>query len=267
MSKGYIVLVQGKYVEQAELLAKSIRRTQSTVPNISIITDQTVDKSLFDEVIDFPQSPIEDESKWKIHNRVFCYDLSPYDETVMLDADMLFLTDVSHWWDNLSKHELLITNRVKNFRNEWINESANPYRQTFTSNNIPNLYSAFAYFKKSDKSKEFFDLLKNIISNWDAWSNIYTPIQRQVWPSIDVGMGIAAKILDHQDITASLDYPTFTHMKGRCQGYSTISDQWTNVLGYNLGDNYIRIGSHIQQGILHYVEKDFARGPARELFK
>lgn len=266
MSRGYLITVQGNYVAQAELLARSIKKTQSEVTSISVITDQDIKSPLFEHVIPLPDYALQTDSKWKIHNRVFNYDLSPYDETVMLDADMVFLTDVSHWWKHLAKHELLITDKVKTFRDEWVNESQNPYRQCFIANQLPNMYSAFAYFKKTPKAKEFFDLLKVIVANWDEWSTAYAANQRQTWASLDLAMAIAAKVLDYQDITAPVSYPYFTHMKGRCQGYATISDRWSDVLGYNIGEDYLRIGAHVQTGILHYYEKDFVHGDIQELF-
>jgi hypothetical protein len=266
MSRGYIITVQGNYTAQAELLARSIKQTQTGVDNISIVTNQQVDESLFDHVIPLSLD-ISKDNIWKIHNRVFNYDWSPYDETVMLDADMVFLSDVSHWWKHLAKHDLLVVDRVKTFRNEWVDETNNPYRQAFTYNRLPNCYSAFTYFKKSEKAERFFNMLKDIIVNWDAWSAAFTPNYLQKWPSIDVAMGIAAKALDYTDIFSTLDYPTFSHMKGKCQGYPTLSDRWSNVLGYNTGDNYLRIGPYAQTGILHYCEKEFAIGEISEVFK
>lgn len=267
MSKGYIITVQGNYLEQAELLAKSIHATQTQVTNISIVTDQTVTSDLFDQVIPLPVNNLGEDTKWKIHNRIYNYDLSPYDETVMLDADMIFLSNIDHWWSYMAKHDLLITNRVKTFKDEWVNESVNPYRETFRGNNLDNTYSAFTYFKKSDKAKDFFDLLKNIIINWEQWSMTYSPEHRQKWPSIDVAMSIACKILGYDDVTPLLDYPTFTHMKGRCQGYPAINDRWSESLGYSVTEDHLRVGAYIQSGIFHYCEKDFVKGKIQRMFK
>lgn len=264
MSKGYLVMAQGpEYKSQVELLAKSIKDTQSLINKISVITDQDVDRSLFDRVIPLPKNNLASGKGWKIHNRVYFLDLSPYDETVILDADMLFLSDVSHWWDYCSKYELLITTKVKTFRDEWVNNS--PYRATFRLNKLLDTYSAFAYFKKTDLTQDFFHLLKLIIIDWKNWSHIYSPESRQDMPSIDVAMGIAVKVLGiEEQVTSKLDFPTFTHMKGRCQGWRTVSDKWSDLLGFYKNENDFRIGPYIQTGILHYVEKDL---PENKKFK
>jgi len=72
-------------------LALSIKATQTGVTRISVITDQPAAQDLFDHVIDLPKQDLSGDAEWKIHNRAYFYDLTPYDETVILDADMLFL--------------------------------------------------------------------------------------------------------------------------------------------------------------------------------
>jgi hypothetical protein len=39
MSRGYLVMAQGNYLDMAVALAESIKKTQSTVNNISVIVD------------------------------------------------------------------------------------------------------------------------------------------------------------------------------------------------------------------------------------
>lgn len=266
MSRGYLVMAQGPYLQQAEALALSIKKTQSSVNGISVITDGQVNVDLFDQVIPVPQDDLARNSGWKIHNRVYFYDLSPYDETVILDADMLFLSDVSHWWDMMSKYELLITDKVKTFRGEWV--GYNPYREMFVGNQLPNTYSAFTYFKKTDLAKEFFSLLKSIIKHWPEWSKTYTPVNRQEKPSIDAAMAIAVKIMGIDDqVFSSLDYPTFTHMKGGCQGWKRRTEEWSDLLGIYTDQDRIRIGPYIQTGILHYVKKNFVDDRILETLK
>jgi hypothetical protein len=249
-------MAQGDYLDMAIALAKSIKKTQSTVNNISIIVDCDITKhSAVDHFIELP-TDLSGDDKWKIHNRCQFYDLSPYDETVILDADMLFLSDVSHWWDMMSKYDMLITSKVKTYRDDWVDIS--PYRKTFIANNMPNTYSAFTYFKKSQKNKTFFNLLKSIVTNWNAWSVRYTPESRQMFPSIDLAMSMAVKILDiESEVITSGDFPTFTHMKGGCQGWRTPSELWNTVLNRYNTNQGIKLGPYLQTGVLHYVQKDF----------
>jgi len=258
MSKGYLVMAQGGYIDHAIALAESIRDTQSTVKNISIITDQKskLPKKLFDKVISLnKKTDLAKRSNWKIENRCRFYELTPYDETVILDADMLFLDDVSHWWAHFGKFDMLCTNKVKTYRNEWVVK--NPYRITFVNNELPNVYSAFTYFKKSELAETVFEVATSIITNWDSWIDRFAPEDKQQWVSLDVALALAIKVLGVKDlVTSTLDYPTFTHMKAGCQGWNDYAEDWRVHLGvYN--SNGIRLGNHLQSGILHYVEKDF----------
>lgn len=257
MSKGYLVMAQGEqYARQAEALARSISATQSCVSRLSVITDYDVDHSLFDQVITLPVD-LAPNAKWKIENRVQFRELTPYDETVILDSDMLFLSDVSHWWEHLGKYELLLTDKVQTYRGEWVSEK-NPYRFAFTTHNLPNVYSAFTYFKKTQLTTEFFALVKQIVLNWDTWIYRYTPDYIQKSPSIDLAMAIAVDIMGiNEEVVSKEQFPTFTHMKGKIQGWKSGTDEWATVLNTYCSADGIRLGSYPQTGILHYVKKDF----------
>ena len=247
-------MAQGNYAGMSEVLAASIRQTQLSIKNISVVTDQAVDASLFDQVIPVPIIDMAKDSNWKIENRSQFYELTPYSETVILDADMVFLSDVSHWWNTLSKFEICITDKVKTYRNEWADNSI---RAVFKNNQLPNTYSAFTYFKKTSTVKKMFDLIKLIIKDWDEWTLRYCPENRQPKPSIDVALAIAVKILDLSDeVFCPLEFPTFTHMKSECQGWDYYSDKWTNHTPCNYQEGILRLGPYRQSGILHYVDKE-----------
>ena len=258
MSRGYLVMAQGNYLEMAIALAESIKKTQTTVNNISIVVDsETVDHPAVDKFIVLIDD-ISGNAEWKIHNRAFFYELSPYDETVILDADMLFLEDVGHWWNYMSKFEMLCTSKVKTYRNQFVVD--NPYRKTFISNQLPNVYSAFTYFKKTDLTKAVFNLVTNIIIYWDEWTLRYTPEDRQIRPSLDVALALAIKVIGIEDeVLSPFDFPTFTHMKSGCQGWKNYSEDWQAHLGVYNSDAGIRLGNHLQSGILHYVDKGFLK--------
>lgn len=264
MHKGYLVLAQGNYTAHAELLATSIKKTQSEITNISVITNQSIDKKLFDHVIPIKQD-LSGDAAWKIHNRVQFYDLSPYDETVILDADMLFLSDVSHWWRNMSQYNLLLTSRVQTYRKEWVTTS--PYRLAFRENKLPDVYSGFAYFKKCELAKEFFDLCKVIVTNWPIFVQKYTPFETQHHPSLDLAMSMAVHILGcESQVTSNRAYPTFTHMKSGCQNWKRYTENWNDMILTYISKGKIKIGAFEQSGILHYVNKNFITDEIKEIF-
>jgi len=221
VSRGYIIFARGeRFVKMAQLLERSIKATQ-TINNVTII-ECGADIML---------------------ERTRAYELSPYDETVILDADMLLLDNIDHWWEHLAKFPLLITNRINDYRGNLVVNS--PYRITFVSNDLPSCYTAFAYFNRNAQAEEFFRLLKEVVTDWDYWSWKYTPVNRQPKPSIDVAMGIAVAHLGIHPFTP-LDYPTFTHMK---------PENWRTSQTLDVQPGQVKIGNYIQTGILHYVDK------------
>ena len=44
--------------------------------------------------------------------------MTPYDHTVILDTDMLFTDDVSHWWEHFVTRDITACCDISTFRNE-----------------------------------------------------------------------------------------------------------------------------------------------------
>ncbi len=267
-TKGYLILAQNNenddYLSMAAACAYSIKATQSKVNNVTLLTD-VVDAvpyhhfDAYEQVLPIKWFDDALKSDWKIENRWKLYHQSPYDETVVLDADMLFLTDVSHWWDYMGKNfDLLITDKVFTYRNAPIVNSY--YRKTFRANNLTNCYSAFTYFKKSDLAEEFWKMVEIIVKNWKEVYQIFLTEDRPKSLSIDVVFALAVKILGIEDkVFSTLDnIPTFTHMKSRDQGWQEYSDNWMDHAGAYMNDKgQLKIGNYQQTGIFHYTEKSF----------
>jgi len=174
MNRGFCLLAQNNkdtnYIRQAYALAKSLHRYNDG-QKISLITNDNVPKEWqepFDKIIPIPWTDSAEDSDWKIENRWKVYHASPYDETIVLEADMLILNDITHWWDELAKRELFFVSNVRTYRDELITNRY--YRKTFDANKLPNLYSALHYFKKGDKAKEFYNLLEIIVNNWNCFT-------------------------------------------------------------------------------------------------
>lgn len=277
MSKGYVILAQNNikndYVSMATACAFSIKATQSKVSNVTLITD-IVDavphhyREAFDNIIPIKWFDDAYESEWKIENRWKLYHLTPYDETVILDADMLFLSDVSHWWKYMENNfDLLITNKVFTYRNELITNSY--YRKAFRDNNLPNCYSAFTYFKKSDFSQEFWKLIELIVKDYKTYYNAFLKESKPKSLSIDIAFALAVKILGiDNEVFSSLDIPTFTHMKSRDQGWITFTDDWMDSAGVYLNDKCeLKIGNYQQSGVFHYTQKEFLNDGVVEKYR
>lgn len=263
MSNGFCLLAQNNkdtdYIRQAYALALSLHKYNKN-QKISLITNDEIPiewQEPFDKIIPIPWSDDAEKSEWKIENRWKVYHASPYDRTIVLEADMLITSNIEHWWNELSKRDLFFVSNVRTYRDEIV--TSNYYRKAFIANDLPNLYSAVHYFKKGDKAKEFYNLLEIVVNNWQLFYGKYAPNEYQKWCSIDLCAAIVSKILDNEkDITDPNSYITFTHMKPHVQKWYSVPEKWTKVIGkYYTDDGKLFLGSYLQTKILHYVEQEF----------
>ena len=284
-SKGYICVAQNNiesnvdYIRMAYGLALSLKKTQFKVSKLSIVTDvKSIPEKYqeaFDHIIPIQNDRAEDED-WKLHNIVDLYNYTPYDETVMLDSDMLFLSDVSHWWDKLNEKDIWFTTNTKTY--QGTNAPTDTiYRQEFIKNNLPSVYNAFFYFKKSDSAEKLFNMMKLICTNWNECCDKYLSICRPKVFSTDVAFGLAVKLLGltEQATLPELSFPYFTHMKTQNQGWKfhgfNITEDWTRYTDVSF-DRFneslgIKIGTVRQFGPLHYHVKDFLTDKMLEILE
>lgn len=258
MSKGYLILAVGdEYIKQACLCAMSIKKTQ-TISSVSIVTDTKIPKeykSLFDNIIDVPWV---EEQRYAIEHRWKLYHVSPYEETVVIDSDMLFLSDVSHYWQLLQNYDLYFTQNVKTYRGEIVTN--NYYREAFTINDLPNVYFGYHYFKKSNLALEFYKTVELITNNWELFYGKFVPKKYPKQASMDLTASIAIKILGIEDKVTNpkINIPTFVHMKSKIQNWRQESFNWQDRVPYTLSNTLdLYIGNFKQDGIFHYTENHF----------
>lgn len=262
MNFGYLIFVSHNdsvdYVKLAYALAISIKNTQKQgYDQVALVID---DKSkleklkspwVFDQVIEWNK-----ETFW--NGRSWMDKLTPWEYTVCLDSDMLFLRDYSHWIDYFVENcELYIPSKAYTYRGQEITNDF--YRKAFTANDLPNLYSFYTFFKRdSTEVCEFFELARFIIKNPVEFKNLFLNKHKPTVVGTDEAFSLSARILGiEDDIAYSLDFPRIVHMKPMVQEWPWNSDQWTYQVSFYL-DCYgkLKIGNFQQHDIFHYVEKD-----------
>lgn len=270
--RGYICIAQNTpdvdYLSQAYALALSIKLTQTTVKNFAICVDEytkglitSKHRQVFDYVIDIPWSDAAENKQWKIHNKWKYLYMTPFDETVMLDADMILPTDVSYWWDILAQRDVWATTKVRTYRGEVVTNDY--YRKYFVANDLPNVYTAFMYFKKSELASELFAMTEIIFQHWQRFFYKYMPNGKPDFLSGDVAYALAMQILgiEHECTRENIDaMPTFIHMKSHIQNIPTgvIADKWNDTLPTYYADHTnFKVGNFQQLLPFHYVEKDW----------
>jgi len=259
-SKGFVIYAVGEdYIKQAYLCAMSIHASGNKYP-VSIITCDLLPeeyKWVFDKVIDIPwykntESRFHTEHRWKI------YHATPYDETVVLDSDVLVLQDLEYMWSFLKNYDIFYPTRVFTYRKELV--TSNYYRKAFVANQLPNVYNTLHYFKKNEKCKEYYAWIELISNNWELFYGHFCKEYFPKVPSMDITCAIAAKIMDiDTEITnARQDIPELVHMKPAIQGWLNKVSEWQNRVGVYLTDDLkLKIGNHLQDTVFHYTANDF----------
>lgn len=263
MSKGFVVLAQNNknvdYIKQAYALALSIKSTQLDVTNISLVTNNRVPKkykSVFDKIIPIPWNDDATKTQWKIGNRWKLYYASPYYETIVLDADMLLLEDIGLWWNYCSNFNIKFCSKITNYKLENITDTI--HRKTFVANNLPNVYHALHYFKKSNDVADFYKVLEFVVNNWELCYGKITPNEYQNWLSMDLACAIAIEITGLQDIIDVNSPLQFTHMKSPIQGWTITPESWQDMVSHHLtSTGKLIVGNTAQDKLFHYVEKNF----------
>lgn len=263
MDKGIVLLAQNNnthnYVEQAAALALSVNKFNN-IP-VSIITDDIVPNNFrkyFDQIIPIQWGDMAAGSDWKVENRWKVYYQSPYNETIVMDTDMLVLQNIDNLWKFYSNYDLFFTTNPITYRNEPITSSY--YRQMFIDNNLPNIYSALYYFKKSETAHNFFTYLELVIKNFDKFQTDLCPKTTQDSVSLDVAIAMTIKLMDIEGSVTNYknSLSTFVHMKSHVQNWNRPRNKWQNSVATYLTKNLeLYVGNYLQHNIFHYTEKNF----------
>lgn len=263
MSKGFLLFAQNTetvdYVKQAYALALSIRLSQTAVKNVSLVTNSPVSDyyvHVFDQIIPIPfesegSSTLQGEHRWKL------YYATPYEETIVLDSDMLMLEDISSWWDYCSNYDIKFCSQIKNYKLELIQDTY--HRKAFIANHLSNPYFALHYFKKNQPAFEFYKVLEFVCNNWQWCYDQFAMKEYQEWLSMDLAAAIAIEIMGiHEQVIDICNPMNFVHMKTPIQGWPTIPLSWQDAIPFILNSRGELIVGNIKQSkLFHYVEKNF----------
>jgi hypothetical protein len=145
---------------------------------------------VFDHVIEWNQETFWDGRSWMDQ-------LTPFDHTVCLDADMLFMYKITviGLIIMLIILSCICANRVFTYRSQTVTDRT--YRRCFDKNHLPDVYSMWTFFSKdSQLARDFFDLGRHIIKNPVEFSNTYLHQHKPKVVGTDEAFALAAKILD-----------------------------------------------------------------------
>ena len=229
------------YIKCANALERSIKNVMPDA-NITIITTEMLPHG--DQAID---------TDWKLQNDWQVYEASPYEYTIKLEADMYLPKSIDYWWDVLKDHDVVVSTTARNFKQEITPVRA--YRRFIDDNKLPDTYNGLTYFKKSERAEQFFKVVRDIFENWNEYRDILK-CNKDELATTDWVYALACHIIgvEHTTLPDFKDM-SMIHMKQFING--TPSEDWRDVLVYELLPNTLRINTIPQMYPFHYHLKDF----------
>lgn len=176
--------------------------------------------------------------------------ISPYRQTIKLEADMIAAGPIDHWWTLFEHRDLVISQGARNFYGQPT--GCRKYRKIFDDNDLPDLYNAITYWRVSETAKQFFDAVKNIFDHWTEYKSLLKFPDDD--PSTDVVYAMAAMIIGTDLVTLPAGMgPSIVHMKQHI--IPTKCQDWTKEL---ISENEpLRINTVAQWGLVHYHIKSW----------
>lgn len=199
-------------------------------------------------VITADQLPYGDQGGWANDWQMFR--VSPYRQTIKLEADMIATSPIDHWWTLFELRDVVISQGARTYYDK--SAESRYYRKCFDTNRLPDVYNAITYWRLSETAKEFFELVKVIFEDWGKFSKLLKFAEES--PSTDLVYAMAAQIMGPEQVTLPLGLgPTIVHMKRHVNPLR--GTDWTKELIWE--NNPFRINTVAQWGFVHYYQKEW----------
>lgn len=188
MSKGAFLIARNNghidYLKQAVFLAKRIKKYLN-IP-VTVATDSveyletTFGVEDFDKVIQleytaeanlryyFDGALSKKTASFKNNNRASVYDLTPYDETLLMDTDYIISNDLLKSCFDLNSDFMLYkkSNDIAKVRDEREFD-------TISNTGVDFYWATVVFFRKTETNKIFFDLVTHIEQEWNHYRRVY----------------------------------------------------------------------------------------------
>ena len=230
------------YVDMARRMFASLRHWHPGA-RTCLITDQPVEADEFDHVrllVPQPNAYANDPQAWR---------LTPFRENIKLEADMLIVSEIDHWWTLLRHRDLVISTGCRDWRGSTAQNR--DYRACFDANHLPDVYNAVTYWRRSELCRDFFTLVEQIFLHWSSVRELL--LYPETDASTDLVYAVAAQVMGPELVTMPFaTYPRITHMRSSIAG---TSGAWPTQLVWESHLGGLRIDTVPQWGAFHYHEK------------
>lgn len=192
--QGILLLALGQphYGNYAANLAMSIKFNLPDMPIALLHDDNAIrhisgDKriKLFDQLVEVPKEiyQVNGENRY-IRTKNFLYSLTPFEETLFLDADIVLFPNVadsiSKLINELSEFDFSVSSRgfyeldklSDNTYSQWVKIEDVKKAYGLKKGRYYGLHSEFFWFKKTAKNDKFFSLVESIAADFDSYKVI-----------------------------------------------------------------------------------------------
>lgn len=191
MSKGVFLFAQNNhtidYVKQAIYCAKKIKKhlnlpvalatdnieyLKTTYPYYSKYIEHVIElewKECKQTKTFFDGSMSKRDLEWRNFERYRVYDLTPFEETIVMDTDFIVGNDIlKNVFD--TKEEFLI---YKDISDVNLDRPDMKFFEKISDKSVDMYWATVFYFKKTESMKLFFDLINHIRENWKFYRIIH----------------------------------------------------------------------------------------------
>lgn len=179
MSKGVLLFARDtetrSYTTMAEYCAKKIQQHLDLPVTLITDHDATIDIEIFDQVIRVDaehskqtrrMSEKTEVEPWRNFNRFAAYDLSPYDETILLDTD--YICNSNRLLRLFEMNQPFLCHR----RRIYLGGQNFSEVETYGRDNEM-YWATVIYFKKDPEAECVFRMMQMIQENYDHYAKIY----------------------------------------------------------------------------------------------
>ena len=201
------------------------------------------------------------------------YHATPYEETIYVDYDTLFVNvDTDILWKVMSQNGgISVPRQALSYRNYPIQQF--PRFEYEDAYKLPQYFYNLMYFdKNSDQAREWFKMADPVMQNWrDVYGHIFPNKKPDKFEKNLLGNVITHFVDASDNINVSLNnfFDLHTSSHGAFHDPDNVPKNWTDMLNYWVTDNIkIQIeNSVIGNGIIHYSDETFLTEEVVDVFR
>lgn len=196
MTKGVLLFAQNNthidYIKQAQFCAIRIKKYLDlpiclVTDNVEYLSEYYPDADFyFDHIVSLDRTQFSQRKKfkdglysektleWRNYSRADAFNLSPFDETIVMDTDVVLCNSDLLEAFNMNQ-DFMIAKESKDIKT---NRRIDAFRR-ISDRSIDMYWATIFYFKKNKNTEMLFDLINHIKENWNFYRLTYKIVEKK----------------------------------------------------------------------------------------